>query len=100
MRVVSLILLAIAGVGTAGSTVYLALSLLGIRKFRAEAGRQERFAASLADAQLPPVSILKPLHGLEPELEKNLDSFFRLDYPVFEILLAVDTSDDAALPIA
>jgi ceramide glucosyltransferase len=100
MGVVSLILLAIAGVGTAGSTVYLALSLLGIRKFRAEAGRQERFAASLADAQLPPVSILKPLHGVEPELEKNLDSFFRLDYPDFEILLAVDTSDDAALPIA
>jgi ceramide glucosyltransferase len=100
MSAVSLILLAIAVVGTASSAVYLGLALLGIRKFRVEAAGQERAASALTDGQLPPVSILKPLHGLEPELEKNLASFFHQDYPAFEILFAVDTADDAALPIA
>jgi ceramide glucosyltransferase len=100
MSAVSLILLAIAAVGTASSTVYLGLALLGIRKFRAEAAGQERAASALTDSQLPPVSILKPLHGLEPELEKNLASFFHQDYPAFEILFAVDSAEDAALPIA
>ena len=100
MTAVFLVLLAIAVIGSASSTVYLAIALLGIRKFRADAARQERTAAALTDEQLPPVSILKPLHGMEPELERNLDSFFNQDYPAFEILFAVDTADDAALPVA
>jgi ceramide glucosyltransferase len=37
---------------------------------------------------------------MEPQLEQNLESFFQQDYPNFEILLGVDTDDDAALPLA
>jgi ceramide glucosyltransferase len=29
----------------------------------------------------PPVSLLKPLHGSEPDLESHLQSFFEQDYP-------------------
>src|SRR5579864_1155317 len=44
-----------------------------------------------------PVSILKPLAGLDLDLESNLRTFFELDYPSFEILFAVrDASDPAA----
>jgi ceramide glucosyltransferase len=37
---------------------------------------------------------------MEPQLEKNLESFFLQDYPDFEILFAVDHPDDEALPLA
>jgi ceramide glucosyltransferase len=43
-----------------------------------------------------PVSILKPLSGLDLGLESNLRTFFEQDYPAFEILFAVRESDDPA----
>jgi len=44
-----------------------------------------------------PVSILKPLAGLDLDLESNLRTFFEQDYPSLEILFAVrDSSDPAA----
>jgi len=48
---------------------------------------------------LEPISILKPLAGLDLGLESNLRSFFEQDYPAFEILFAVRTQDDPAVPI-
>jgi ceramide glucosyltransferase len=48
-----------------------------------------------------PISILKPLAGLDLDLESNLRTFFEQDYPVFEILFAVRSeSDPAALVVA
>jgi ceramide glucosyltransferase len=47
----------------------------------------------------PPISILKPLAGAEEGLEENLRSFFEQRYGVFEILLAVRSPQDAAIPI-
>lgn len=44
-----------------------------------------------------PVSILKPLHGLEGGLESNLRTFFEQDYASFEILFAVRERDDPAI---
>jgi ceramide glucosyltransferase len=32
------------------------------------------------------VSVLKPLHGTEPGMEQNLETFFEQDYPEFELL--------------
>lgn len=46
-----------------------------------------------------PISILKPLAGLDLNLESNLRTFFEQDYPAFEILLAVRNEQDAAVAV-
>jgi ceramide glucosyltransferase len=47
----------------------------------------------------PPVTIYKPLKGCDEGLEENLRSFFRLDYPVYQLLFGVADADDPAVPI-
>src|SRR6202451_1719303 len=47
----------------------------------------------------PPVSILKPIRGLDPDAAENLASFCRLDYPEFEIVFCVDPDDAAVLSV-
>lgn len=49
---------------------------------------------------LPPVSIVKPLAGLDDDLEENLESFYRLDYPCYEIVFSFARATDAAFPVA
>lgn len=46
-----------------------------------------------------PISILKPLSGLDLGLESNLRTFFEQDYPAFEILLAVRKESDPAVQV-
>jgi ceramide glucosyltransferase len=48
----------------------------------------------------PPVSILKPLSGLDEELEESLESFFRLRYGTYEIIFSFASPDDRAYPVA
>lgn len=42
----------------------------------------------------PLVSVLKPLRAVDDDLEGNIDSYYHLDYPRYEILFAVDREDD------
>lgn len=87
--------LAIALLGTLTSTAYLLLVAGGVLRFR-----RRRRAAMRAEPLAPPVSILKPLHGLEPNLEENLESFFRQDYPDFELIFCARRADDPGLRLA
>lgn len=49
----------------------------------------------------PPVSLIKPLKGIEEELEENLESLFRQKYPAeFEIVFASDDPEEPAFQIA
>ena len=58
-------------------------------------------APSLAPGQAPDVTVLKPLHGLEPELEADLRSFIEQDYPGrYRLRLGLQSPDDLALPLA
>lgn len=44
----------------------------------------------------PPVSILKPIHGIDRHLQEALTSQLRLDYPEYEVLAGVRPQDSAA----
>jgi len=48
----------------------------------------------------PAVSMMKPLHGDEPDLYENLRSFAEQDYPALQIVLGVNDQQDGALPAA
>jgi ceramide glucosyltransferase len=89
--------LGVALIGTLSSAVFLGLALLGVIRFRADA--REQFRLVPEDGRLPPVSVLKPVHGLEARLKENIESFFRQDYPDYEILFAADEANDAALEV-
>jgi ceramide glucosyltransferase len=97
MEMISYIVLAVAVIGTLSSAVFLGMVMVGFIRFRTDARRQLQSIPD--DALLPPVSILKPVHGLEANLKENIESFFRQDYPDYEILFAADEPDDAALDV-
>jgi len=95
--VIFYILLSLALAGTLTSTIFLILAVAGCLKFHREAAKAR--SALLLVKELPHVSVLKPVHGLEAQLKENIESFFRQDYPTFEILFAADEADDAALEV-
>ncbi|MBP9113356.1 MAG: glycosyltransferase [Polyangiaceae bacterium] len=52
-----------------------------------------------AKGPAPLVSILKPLCGCDDQLADNLRSFFRQDYPHYELLFGMASPEDPALPV-
>lgn len=75
-----------------GSWVFCVLAVIAARGYA-------RVKPDLSRAG-EPVSILKPLHGLDEGLERNLRSFFEQDYRDFEILFAAREDTDAGLALA
>ena len=48
---------------------------------------------------LPPVTVLKPLCGADPDLRANLETFFLQDHPEYELLFGVERPDDPAISV-
>jgi ceramide glucosyltransferase len=47
----------------------------------------------------PPLTIVRPVCGLDNFLEETLRTSFELDYPVFELIFCVASVRDAAVPV-
>jgi len=71
---------------------YIAATCAAWRFFRRERQAQR-------GSYTPPVSLLKPVRGADFATYENYASFCRQDYPSYEILFAVNDSQDAAIPL-
>lgn len=93
------ILLAIAIFGLITSSVFTGIVLAAVPRYL----RERRAAESELKQRpgfTPPLTLLKPLAGAEPDLEAHLASFFEQDYPEFEILFCARQPKDPGLEIA
>lgn len=94
------VLFAIGILGLTTSTIFLFMVFAAALNYR----RGGRTAQAVADAtpttSLPPVTVFKPLYGMEARLEENLESFFQQDYPAFEIIFGARNENDAGLQVA
>ncbi len=84
---ISILVLALAPLG-----YYVAATIAAIRFFNRERAKK------LPDFT-PPVSILKPVHGVDFASYENFASFCSQDYPAYEILFCVNELSDPAIAI-
>ncbi len=89
-------LLSIALLGTLTSTVYLFLVLAAALRFHLRSRRAE---SPVNPAELPPLSVLKPVHGAEPRLDQNIASFFSQSYPDYELIFCARHLTDPAMKV-
>lgn len=80
----------------AAPLIYYVIAIFAAARFF----RAQPAGSSIAvSAFTPPISILKPIHGLDRETYENYASFCNQDYPEFEILFCVGDGRDPAVSI-
>jgi ceramide glucosyltransferase len=62
--------------------------------------RGNRDGHAIPFQSFPPISILKPLKGLEDNLFGNLESFCAQDYPEYEVIFSLQDENDPAYKVA
>jgi ceramide glucosyltransferase len=90
------LLFGVAVTGSVTSSIYCLMVVAAAVRFGLRKRRDERAAEDF----LPPLSVLKPLHGTEPGMERNLETFFEQDYPEFELLFCARHETDEGLQLA
>lgn len=87
----SRIAVVIAVGAVAASIIYLFWALWAVRAF----GRRRAAAGGFAG----PVTVMKPVCGLDPGLYGNLRSFCEQDYPEFQVVFGVRDPNDPAIAV-
>ncbi len=93
----SLILPLFAGLLLSASAVYWIAAWLCVWRWRPQLADDQIQEPEAEARAWPAVTLLKPLHGAEPDLEKNLRSFCEQDYPQYEVLCGVQHAGDPAI---
>jgi len=88
----SRILIGVLLAASLGGIVYLVAAVRSVAAFSRRRGEEP------ADAP-PPVTVLKPVCGLEYGLYENLRSFCDQDYSEFQVVFGVRDPDDPAIPV-
>ncbi len=86
-----------------GGSVYGLLCVPAARRFcRQQAtglSGPSRAGSPFAGGAWPPVTVLKPVHGLEKNLKENLRSVCLQDYPDYQVVFSAQRHDDPAIPL-
>jgi ceramide glucosyltransferase len=77
-----------------GGSVYAFLCILTLIRFRMDSSKPR-----IHPRVWPPVTILKPVHGLEKNQRENLRSTCLQDYPEYQVVFSVQEANDAAIPL-
>jgi ceramide glucosyltransferase len=77
-----------------------ALQIWSVRSCRTISTTSCPGGAISSPAFLPPISILKPLKGLDDNLFDNLESFCHQDYPEYEVIFSLQNENDPACKVA
>ena len=84
----------VAALGVVSSSLYYLLCLWSASRFLRQREAGEGARPTLA---LPPISILKPLKGTDPEMYESFRSHCLQDYPEYEIIFGVSDPNDPAI---
>jgi ceramide glucosyltransferase len=77
----------------------LHLTSASLAIFRSRRTADEPSLAGVPAADLPPISVLRPVRGLDPYDELTLRSGFELAYGRYELILCCEDADDAIVPV-
>jgi ceramide glucosyltransferase len=94
------LLLGVSALGLLSSLIFLLLVIVATVRFKIRAGSEQHLLQSTPSERLPPVTIFKPVYGMEERLEENLESFFVQHYPDYEIIIGARSEDDPAIQVA
>ena len=93
-----LLLESVAAIGTVGSLFFYFFSALSLASFLGDRRKKLR-QTPLPESQLPPVSILKPLKGVDPGIWENFCSHCEQEYPQFQLIFGVSDPGDPAVEV-
>ena len=93
MHAIARILQIVAVAGCVSSSIYYLICWWCADAF----SRRRKAGAELSTVALPPISLLKPLKGTDPDIYESFRSHCLQDYPDYEIIFGVSDPDDPAI---